>query len=85
MPSISMFYGIIIYMYRSDHLPPHFHAYYGDNKAIFDLTGNHIEGDMPAKQKRQIKVWAELHEDELNALWRLAENNEELYRIDPLK
>ena len=85
MPSISMFYGIVIYMYRADHSPPHFHAYYGDNKAVFDLTGDYMEGDMPAKQRRQIKVWAELHEDELRALWKLAENNEDLYRIDPLK
>ncbi len=40
---------------------------------------------MPGKQKRQIKVWAELHEDELKALWKLSENGEELYRIKPLQ
>lgn len=26
MPAISMFYGILIYMYYQDHVPPHFHA-----------------------------------------------------------
>ena len=26
MPEISKFYGIAIYMYISDHYPPHFHV-----------------------------------------------------------
>lgn len=30
MPEISRFLGIIIYMYYRDHLPPHFHAEYGE-------------------------------------------------------
>ena len=85
MPSISMFYGIIIYMYYTDHQPPHFHAFYGDYKAVFSLNGDWQEGEIPSKQKRQIKVWAELHEEELNALWKLAEKGEELYRINPLQ
>jgi hypothetical protein len=85
MPSISMFYGIVIYMYYTDHQPPHFHAFYGDYKAVFSLNGDWEEGEIPDKQKRQIKVWAELHEDELKALWKLAENGEELYRIKPLQ
>lgn len=80
-----MFYGIIIYMYYTDHQPPHFHAFYGDYKAVFSLNGDWQEGEIPAKQKRQIKVWAELHEEELNALWKLAEKGEELYRINPLQ
>lgn len=28
MPSLSTFYGIIIYMYKDDHYPPHIHARY---------------------------------------------------------
>ena len=30
MPEISSFYGIIIYMYISDHQPPHFHVKYNE-------------------------------------------------------
>ena len=33
MPRISEFYGIVIYMYYSDHAPPHFHAIYGQFEA----------------------------------------------------
>ena len=33
MPTIAFFYGIAIRMYLKDHLPPHFHAFYGDDEA----------------------------------------------------
>jgi len=32
MPRISMFYGIVVTMYSSDHAPPHFHARYGGTR-----------------------------------------------------
>ncbi|MFO7675012.1 MAG: DUF4160 domain-containing protein [bacterium] len=41
MPKISEFYGIAIYVYYREHLPPHFHARYGDGEvlvAIEDLS-----------------------------------------------
>lgn len=37
MPCISQFFGIAIYMYFNDHLPPHFHAEYGGNEAMMSL------------------------------------------------
>lgn len=37
MPVISHFYGIAIKMYFNDHLPPHFHAIYGDTMEFFLL------------------------------------------------
>lgn len=30
MPSVSRFYGILIFMNYNDHQPPHFHARYQD-------------------------------------------------------
>ncbi|MBQ7219996.1 MAG: DUF4160 domain-containing protein [Synergistaceae bacterium] len=85
MPVISMFYGIIIYMNWNDHMPPHFHAKYHEFRGIFTLTGELLEGNIPARQMRQIKVWAELHYDELEADWEVSRQDEPLYRIDPLK
>ncbi len=64
MPTISLFFGIIIRLYtgKSEHNPPHFHAYYQDNKAIFDINNcTMIEGDFPVKQKKLVEAWAELH------------------------
>ena len=37
MPTISLFYGIVIQMYWRDHGPPHFHALYGEHEALVDL------------------------------------------------
>ena len=85
MPTISMFFGIIITMYPDDHNPPHFHARYQGDDAVFTLDGEFIEGDMPRKQRKLIGAWAELHFDELSANWELALNSQELYRIDPLR
>ena len=85
MPSISMFYGIVIYLYYLDHDPPHFHARYQDHEASFDLHGEVTEGSLPQKQEKLVSAWALLHEEELEANWRLASEGQEPYRIDPLK
>ncbi len=34
MPTISLFFGIIIRMYYDDHAPPHFHAYYQEHSVV---------------------------------------------------
>nr|WP_310590663.1 DUF4160 domain-containing protein [Dyadobacter koreensis] len=47
---MSRFFGVIIYMYFKDHLPPHFHAEYNGQEAQFFIeTGNIIVGDLPRK------------------------------------
>jgi len=40
MPTISMFFGIIVRMYcgKAEHNPPHIHVYYQDRTAIFDVA-----------------------------------------------
>jgi len=45
LPTISMFYGIIIRMFCApeEHTPPHFHAYYGEYKAIIDIRSSEIK------------------------------------------
>lgn len=88
MPTISMFYGIIIRMYcgRTEHNPPHFHAYYQEFKAIVNIqTCEIMQGNIPSKQSKLIVAWAELHKDELLADWNLAINGENPFNIEPLK
>ncbi len=85
MPVLSMFFGIIIKMYWMDHNPPHIHVIYNEHEAIFDFDGNLIDGELPIKQQKLIVAWIVLHEDELKANWKLAENKEPLFKIDPLK
>jgi len=87
MPSISMFYGIIIRIYFTpgEHNPPHFNAYYNEYKASFSMDTLEItEGDFPRRQKRLVQAWAELHVEELKADWKLAMNGETPYKITPL-
>lgn len=57
MPTISMFYGIIIRMYfvPGEHPPPHFHVYYNENRATVDIRNCEImDGDIPSKQKKLV-------------------------------
>lgn len=85
MPTISMFYGILIRMYYDDHNPPHIHAIYGNDTACFKFDGELLEGDFPKKQKKLVEAWIEIHRDELEANWRLAQEGETIFKIEPLK
>ncbi len=88
-PTISMFFGIIIRMFWEQGEPhhlPHVHAQYQDHKAIFAIpSGKILDGSLPRRQRNFVRAWISLHEDELKANWELAVNNEQLFRIDPLK
>ena len=88
MPTVSMFYGVVISMYWEDgaqHHEPHFHARYGDSKAVFNLQGEVLAGELPPNQETFVKAWALIHHDELRANWVLACSHEQLFRIDPLR
>jgi len=88
MPTISMFYGIIIRMYYApnEHPPAHFHVYYAEHKATVDIrTCEILQGDLPKKQSKLVLAWAELHQDELIADWDLVMNSEEPFKIQPLQ
>ena len=48
MPTISVFYGIVIQMFWRDHVPPHFHALYAEHEALIDLRDlGVIRGSLP--------------------------------------
>ena len=88
MPTISMFYGIIISMYfekSSQHHLPHFHVRYGNEKAEVDFDGNIIAGSVPPKQAVLVKAWALIHREDLETNWVLTMADEMPFRIEPLK
>ena len=86
MPEISRFFGISIKMFFGDHVPPHFHAEYGDYKAQVNIRSHVIiAGDLPPRVLGMVVEWASLHQDELFELWELASKNLPLHRIEPLK
>ncbi len=67
------------------HNLPHIHARYQDDDGVYDLDGNCIKGKLPRKQTRLLEAWIELHRDEIEANWNLAQAGEKIFRIDPLK
>lgn len=86
MPTISQFFGIAIRLYHDDHAPPHFHAYYGDCAAVFEIQTLHMsEGKLPRRARGLVLEWAAEHRDELLENWRLAELHQPLNAIEPLE
>ncbi|MGL4908281.1 MAG: DUF4160 domain-containing protein [Bacteroidales bacterium] len=88
MPTIAMFYGILVRMYYApkEHNPPHIHAFYQDQQVVVEITENKvIEGSFPLTQLRFLQSWVDIHKEELLANWNLCQNSEPLFKIDPLR
>ena len=87
MPTISEFFGLSIYMYNngSEHNPPHFHVFYGNDECVIDIKKCKItKGKMPKSKERLLLAWCEIHKDELLQNWEFAIKNMELKKIAPL-
>jgi hypothetical protein len=89
MPTISMFYGLIVYMYFIDnkqHKLPHIHVKYQSEEVIVAIPeGTVLDGSIPASKMKLLQAWIELHKDELMADWQLAVSGENPYKIEPLR
>ena len=88
MPTISMFYGIIIRMYREiggQHNLPHIHAEYQGEEIVISLDGDVLDGSIPNKKLKLVLAWIEIHKDELSANCDLLSNGEKAFTIEPLK
>ncbi len=85
MPIISRFLGIIIAMYWDDHMPPHFHAKYGDYEVTVNIMTGVVEGKFPKRALRHVLEWYELHKEELNNNWERCRTREMPKQIEPLE
>jgi hypothetical protein len=84
VPEISRFYGIVITLNFDDHLPPHFHARYGEFRASMTFDGEILDGRLPPRAVALIRVWAKQHQGELRLDWGLARRLQPLVPIAPL-
>ena len=88
MPAISMFYGIVIYLYderNSKHNFPHIHAKYGEYEVVINIfNGKIIEGGIPSNKLKLVIAWMELHKEDLMLNWELMKKGEQPFRIIPL-
>lgn len=89
MPTISMFYGIVIYMFFYDnqkHRLPHIHATFGEHNAVFSIgDGEVLEGYLPKNKNRLVQAWIEIHRDDLMTDWHLAVTGQNPMPIKPLE
>lgn len=89
MPTISMFYGILVAILYEDndrHHLAHIHVRYSGMKASIAIEdGRVLAGEIPTKQLKMVQAWIEIHRDELFADWELAVSGEEPYQIAPLQ
>ena len=85
MPTISRFLGIEILMYFNDHPPPHFHAEYGDDEAVYAIrTLEILRGRLPRRAHAAVVEWATLHRGELMENWERARQQVSLLDVEPL-
>ncbi len=88
MPVLSMFYGIIVRMYKENtgkHNMPHIHAEYSGDEIVITLDGVVVEGKIPKSKLKLLEAWIEIHREELEANWKLLSGGEQFFRIEPLK
>lgn len=86
MPVISIFYGIVIQMFWSDHAPPHFHALYAEHEVLIDIqTLEIMKGSMPRRALAMILEWAQEHRNELMEDWELCSRKQHPRKISPLQ
>ena len=88
MPELSRFYGIIVRMFSEPterHHMPHIHVEYQEHQAVYDLNGDRIDGNMPARQEKLIRAWMVLHEEELRENWKRLSTGKKSRKIAPLR
>lgn len=88
MPTISVFYGIIVRMYsepNSPHKLPHLHAEYQGKQAVYDFEGNVLEGNLPSNKHKLLEAWILIHKEDLEANWQLLQEGSEFFKINPLQ
>ena len=88
MPTLSMFYGIIVRMYSEQgiqHNMPHIHAEYQNENIVVDLEGNVLSGSFPKNKLKLLLAWIEIHHEELLADWKLLSAGDGYFKIEPLK
>jgi len=78
MPTISMFFGILIKMFFVDtdkHHVPHIHADYQGQSAVYSIPdGELLAGTLPISKQKLVIAWMEIHKEDLLADWNLAVN-----------
>ena len=69
-----------------EHQPPHFHAEYGDDEAAIDIHSlSVLDGHLSGRVLGMVIEWASQHQSELFDLWDLAQRQQPIHKLPPLK
>jgi hypothetical protein len=72
-------------LYPCEHPPAHFHAFHGDDEAVFDIaTLRVLEGGVSNRARALVLEWSAQHRDELVQAWSLLRAGKNPGRIAPL-
>ena len=89
MPTISMFYGILVRMIFRDvdkHHAPHIHVEYQGQEAVYAIAdGEVLAGELPPSKHKLVAAWIELRKEDLMADWALAVAGSPLQNIRGLE
>ncbi|MFO8155686.1 MAG: DUF4160 domain-containing protein [Pseudomonadota bacterium] len=86
MPTLSVFYGIVIQMYWEDHPPPHFHALYGEYEALVAIDElSVIRGGLRRRALERVREWAGRHQAALMEDWQLCAKRQQPSKLPPLR
>ena len=88
MPTLSIFYGIIVRMLveiNGKHNVPHIHAKYNEYEVSMSFDGEILEGNLPPKQMKLLLAWVAIHEDDLKANWESLNTTGDYCKIEPLR
>ena len=88
MPTISLFYGILIRMFFNDierHHLPHIHAEYQKQIGTYTIQdGSLLAGQLPPNKHKLVVAWIEIHNEDLLADWELAVGGKKPFPIKGL-
>jgi Domain of unknown function (DUF4160) len=89
MPTLAMFYGVLVSMYFYDnkqHHAPHIHVEYAEFEAALAIEdGEVLSGKLPKNKMKLVQAWMEIHKEDLMVNWKLAVAGEAVFKIEPLR
>ena len=68
----------------NDQEPAHFHARYGEQEVIVNITSGLVTGQMSKRALNMLFEWMEMHRQDLLENWNLAREHKSLRQIAPL-
>ena len=90
MGQISLFMGILVYMYTepgSPHKSPHIHVVCSGEKASLSIPEGEILATtehFPPKKLRAVQTWIDMRAEDLLANWELAKEGKKPLWVQPL-